>query len=235
MRNTSRSVSVIVPVYNEILLVEDSICAISKFMDENFQDYEIVVIESGSTDGSHDICDRLEDELPNLNVIHEDRKSGFGSALRLGYGKASKELIWLVVVDMPFPLETINKALPFFEEYDCVFSYRDQDDRGPIKRLRSYLYNLLVKIILKVKVRHINSAFRVFKREVLQSLPLISTGWTLDAEVLYEVTRRNIKYAEIPVSLQDRTVGTTTVTFWDPFKMLQELVRIVRIKKKVEK
>lgn len=235
MRNTPHSVSVIVPVYNEILLVEDSICAISKFMEENFQDYEIVVIESGSTDGSHDVCDRLEDELPNLNVIHEDRKSGFGSALRLGYGKASKSLIWLVVVDMPFPLETINKALPFFDEYDCVFSYRDQDDRGPIKRLRSYLYNLLVKIILKVKVRHINSAFRVFKREVLQSLPLISTGWTLDAEVLYEVTRRNIKYAEIPVSLQDRTVGTTTVTFWDPFKMLQELVRILRIKKKVEK
>ncbi len=233
MKTHSRSISVIVPVYNEVLLVEDSIRAISEFMDENFEDHEIVIIESGSMDGSHEICDRLAIALPNINVVHEDRKSGFGSALKLGYGLASKELVWLVVVDMPFPLETIHKALPLFDEYDCVFSYRDHDDRGPVKRLRSYLYNTLVKTILNVKVKHINSAFRVFKREIIQALPLISAGWTLDAEVLYEITRRNIKYAEIPVSLHDRTVGTTTLTFWDPFKMIYELVKIVGAKGKM--
>jgi glycosyltransferase involved in cell wall biosynthesis len=233
LKTSAYSVSVIVPIYNEVLLVEDSLRAISRFMEENFKDYEIVVIESGSTDGSSEICDRLSGLLPNINVIHEERKSGFGSALRLGYRTASKELIWLVVVDMPFPLDTINRALPLLNEYDCVFSYRDEDDRGPVKRLRSHLYNLLVKAILKVKVRHINSAFRVFKREAIQSLPLTSTGWTLDAEVLYEVTRRNIKYAEIPVSLRDRTMGTTTITFWDPFRMIYELIRIIRLKETV--
>ena len=233
MKTHSHSVSVLVPVYNEVLLVEDSIRAISKFMDENFEDYAIVIIESGSMDGSREICDRLAGTLTNISVVHEEKKSGFGSALKLGYGLASKELVWLVVVDMPFPLETILQALPLLDEHDCVFSYRDQDDRGPIKRLRSYLYNALVKMILNVKVKHINSAFRVFKRKIIQELPLISTGWTLDAEVLYEITRRNIKYAEIPVSLRDRTVGTTTVTFWDPFKMIYELVKIVGAKEKM--
>lgn len=219
-------------MYNEILLIENSICAISNFMEENFEDYEIVVIESGSTDGSSEICDRLLDLLPNIRVIHEGRKSGFGFALRIGYEMASKELVWLVVVDMPFPLETIKRAVPLFDEYDCVFSYRDQDDRGPVKQLRSYLYNLLVKAILNVKVKHVNSAFKVFKREIIQSLPLISTGWTLDAEVLYEVTRRNIKYAEIPVSLHDRTIGSTSIAFWDPFKMIYEISKIIRSKER---
>jgi len=232
LKTNSYSVSVIVPVYNEVLLVEDSISMISKFMDENFDDYEIVIIESGSMDGSREICDRLATTFQKINVVHEEKKSGFGSALKLGYALASKDLVWLVVVDMPFPLETILQALPLFEEHDCVFSYRDQDDRGPIKRLRSYLYNTFVKLILNVKVKHINSAFRVFKRKTIQELPLISTGWTLDAEVLYEITRRNIRYAEIPVSLRDRTVGTTTVTFWDPFKMIYELVKIVGAKEK---
>jgi glycosyltransferase involved in cell wall biosynthesis len=234
LKTHPHSVSVIVPVYNEVLLVEDSIRAISKFMDENFEDYEIVIIESGSMDGSREICDHLVGVLPNINVVHEEKKFGFGSALRLGYRLASKELVWLVVVDMPFPLETIHKALFLLDKYECVFSYRDQDDRGPVKRLRSYVYNVLVKMILKVKVRHINSAFRVFKREVIQALPLISDGWTLDAEVLYEITRRNIKYAEIPVSLRDRTAGTTAVTFLDPFKMIYELIRIVRAKERAE-
>lgn len=221
------------PVYNEVLLVEDSIRVISAFMSENFVDYEIIIIESGSTDGSYEICDRLAGSLPNIRVIHEEKKSGFGSALILGYGHATKDLIWLVVVDLPFPLEAIHAAMPLLDTNDCVFSYRDKDDRGPVKRLRSYLYNALVKMILKVKVKHINSAFRVFKREVIQGLPLISTGWTLDAEVLYEITRRNIRYAQIPVSLRDRTIGTTTVTFWDPFKMIFELIKIVGAKERI--
>lgn len=229
----THSISVIVPVYNEVFLIEDSIRAISKFMDENFEDYEIVIIESGSVDGSYEVCDRLIKLFANIRVFHEKKKSGFGSALKLGYQLAIKDLIWLVVVDLPFPLETIHRAMPLFDTYDCVFSYRDQDDRGFLKRLRSSAYNTLVKMILKVKVRHINSAFRIFKREVIQTLPLISDGWTLDAEVLYEITRRNIKYAEIPVSLRDRTIGTTTVTFWDPFKMIHELIRIVRAKENV--
>lgn len=74
--------------------------------------------------------------------------------------------------------------------------------------------------------------FKVFKREIIQSLPLISTGWTLDAEVLYEVTRRNIKYAEIPVSLHDRTIGSTSIAFWDPFKMIYEISKIIRSKER---
>ena len=229
----SRSVSVIVPVYNEALLVEPSIRAISSFMSGSFDDYEIIIVESGSTDGSYETCDRLVGPLPKIRVVHEGKKSGFGSALKIGYRLAEKDMVWLVVVDLPFPLETIHTALPLLDACDCVFSYRDRDDRGAGKRLRSFVYNSLVKMILKVKVRHINSAFRVFKREVLQTLPLISTGWTLDAEVLYEVTRRKIKYAEIPVVLQNRTVGSTTVTFLDPFKMIHELIKIVRAKKEM--
>lgn len=233
MNTNSYSISVIVPVYNEALLLEDSIRVVSAFMDENFIDYEIIIIESGSTDGSDEICDRLAISMPNIQVIHEEKKSGFGSALALGYSHAIKDLIWLVVVDLPFPLEAIHAAMPLLETHDCVFSYRDRDDRGLIKRLRSFIYNTLVKMILKVKVKHINSAFRIFKREVIQGIPLISTGWTLDAEVLYEITRRNIRYAQIPVSLQDRTIGKTTVTFWDPFKMIYELIKIVETKERM--
>lgn len=233
MTTPSRSISVIVPVYNEALLLEQSIQSVSSFIQAHFNDYEIIIIESGSVDGSYEICDRLMQTLPNMRIVHEGTKSGFGSALKLGYQMATKDLVWLVVVDLPFPLETILVALPFFDKCDCVFSYRGQDDRGILKRFRSYVYNLLVKMILRVNVKHINSAFRVYKRKMIQSLPLISTGWTLDAEVIYEVTRRKIKYVEIPVPLFDRTVGQTTVAFGDPFTMIVELIKIVWKKKEV--
>lgn len=227
----SYSITVIVPIYNEALLVESSVRTISEFMAKHFGDYEVILIESGSVDGSYEICDSLAGLLPKIRVVHEGKKSGFGSALKLGYRLATKDLVWLVVVDLPFPLESIHAAMPLFDANDCVFSYRNEDDREFLKRMRSSLYNILVKMILNVKVKHINSAFRVFKREVIQALPLISDGWTLDAEVLYEITRRNIKYAEIPVVLHDRTVGTTSVTIMDPFRMIYDLVRILKAKR----
>ena len=229
---TEYSVSVVVPVYNEIELLESSIGAIHSFLKRHFNDYEILIIESGSTDGSGEVCDRLAEEIPSVIVIHESRKSGFGSALRLGYAHARKDLVWLIVVDMPFPLETILTALPFFSKYDCVFSYRSADNRSFVKRLRSFIYNILAKTILGLKVRHVNSAFRVFKREVIQSLSLESSNWTLDAEVLYEITRHKLPYAEIPVELKERTQGKTSISASDPFSMLSGLFQIRRMKRR---
>ena len=222
------SLSVVVPIYNEIDLLRSSIRQISTFVDAHFTDYEILIIESGSTDGSNDACDELAAILPGMTVIHEGRRAGFGSALRLGYAHASKDLVWLVVVDLPFPLQTILKALPLFSEFDCVFSYRFEDNRNIAKRLRSFLYNSLAKTILGIKVKHVNSAFRVLRREIIQSLPLISTGWTIDAEVLYEIAIREIPFIEIPVELKDRTRGSTSVSFSDPFTMVAELLQIRR-------
>jgi len=226
------SISVIVPIYNEIALIERSLVHISSFMDAHFSNYEILIIESGSTDGSDEICNRLAETFPNITVIHEELRSGFGSALRIGYAQASNDLIWLIVVDLPFPLETILRALPFFANYDCVFSYRSEDNRNIVKRFRSFVYNFLAKTILGIKTKHVNSAFRVFRREVVQSLHLISTGWTLDAEVLYEVTRRNVHYAEIPVKLVDRMAGQTSISLTDPILMIGELINIRKQKTK---
>ena len=229
---TEYSISVIVPVYNENELLEPSIGQMSSFLQSHFRDYEIVIVESGSTDGSWETCDRLAANLPRVTVIHEGKKAGFGSALRIGYAHAKKDLVWLVVVDMPFPLETILMALPLFSKYDCVFSYRSSDNRDFGKQIRSYIYNALAKSILGLKVRHVNSAFRVFKREVIQSLPLESNNWTLDAEVLYEITRRKVPYTEIPVELTERLQGKTSISAFDPLLMLNGLFWIRRMKRR---
>src|SRR5262245_27532454 len=99
--NCYPSISVIVPVYNEIELVDVSVRAIDQFLSGQTLVYEIIVIESGSTDGSDIVCDELAETLPAVNVIHESQRNGLGSALRLGYAAATKDLVWLVTVDIP--------------------------------------------------------------------------------------------------------------------------------------
>lgn len=223
--NNTWSLTILIPVYNEIELLRSSLDLIVSFARAHFSRYEIILIESGSTDGSGEICDAIAKENPQIKVFHEGRRKGFGSALKLGYKASRNDLIWLVTVDLPFPLTSILDALPLLESNDGVLSYRSSDPRNGIRKVLSFGYNVLMKILLGIRVRHVNSAFRVFKREKIQSLELISDGWFLDAEVLCWAHKKNFKLAEIPVPLIHRTAGTSKVSSGAPWAMLREAVK----------
>lgn len=230
---TSYTLSVIIPVYNEKELLGDAVRLINTFVATHFHEYEILIIESGSTDGTGEVCDNLAKELPSVRVVHEGARNGFGSALKRGYKEAAKDWVWFVTADTPFPLESMLEAMKLFPTNDCVLSYRSEDTRKSLfRKIQSVVYNNLVKLSLGLRVKHVNSAFKVFKREVIQSLPLISNGWFIDAETLYWLTKRKVKYTEIPVPLIDRTGGHSTITLSTPLTLLKELRRFLKERKK---
>src|SRR5205814_2106976 len=84
-----RSFSVIVPVYNEAGLVAESLEQIDDFMTTWCPHYEILVVESGSTDGGAQLCDEVAERRPHVRVIHENVRTGYGSALQLAFRKAA--------------------------------------------------------------------------------------------------------------------------------------------------
>lgn len=229
-RDTSSeiSISVIVPIYNEIELCEKSLKEVHHFLTENFCVFEIIVVESGSNDGSAEKCDQLAAELSFLRVFHESTRNGMGAALQLGYGVAVNEFILLVTADMAFPLATLLEAMPLAADYDCILSYRATDDRGVARLVQSLAYALVVRTLLGLPMKSVNSAFKLMRREFVQSLPLISQGWFLDAEILYWIARKDVRYVEIPVALTDRTAGQSKVTIWDWLQTLRELVKFRR-------
>ncbi|MEI7989812.1 MAG: glycosyltransferase family 2 protein [Chloroflexota bacterium] len=228
---TECSISVIMPVFNEVLLLDPSIHTIDAFLSANFLDYEILIIESGSIDGSGEVSDRLADSLVHVRVIHEGKKGGYGSALKIGFKNAKKNLLWVVTADLPFALDHILTACPLFEKYDCVLSYRVDDNRDMSRKLRSMIYNFLAKIILGINVKHVNSAFKVFDRQMVLSLDIISNGWTIDGEIIREITLRGISYTEIPVAIIERSMGQSSITASDPLKMI---LNLIEVRKKTE-
>jgi len=207
----ANSFTVIVPVYNEADLVIPSLARIDGFMRSWSADYEILVIESGSTDGSGALCDEAARTSRNVRVIHEPTRAGYGSAIRLGFANATKTLAWIVTLDVPFPLESIITAAPLLDSHGCVLSYRSKDPRGIGRRIQSAIYNLLLHVLLGIRARHINSAFKVMRLSVVKEIPLRSAGWFIDAELLYRLQERGITCAEIGVPLVDRSAGASTV------------------------
>ena len=219
------SFSVIVPVYNEVALVNPSLARIDGFMSSWATDYEILVIESGSTDGSGALCDEAARASPNIRVIHEPTRAGYGSAIRLGFANATRTFAWIVTLDIPFPLESILTAAPLLDSHDCVLSYRSRDPRGIGRRFQSAIYNLLLHVLLGIRARHTNSAFKVMRVSVVQKLPLRSAGWFIDAELLYRLQERGLRCAEIGVPLVDRSAGASTVGLNTWLGVLREMVR----------
>jgi glycosyltransferase involved in cell wall biosynthesis len=221
------SISVIIPIFNEAKILETSVNAINKFLRENFRNYEVIIVESGSTDGSDKICDKIQRNNSNIFVIHEGGRNGFGSALQIGYKTARNDLLWLVTVDLPFSLEIIHKALPLLSEYDCILSYRCEDKRNVFRKFQSYVYNIVVKVFLGLKVRHVNSAFKVLKREIIQNINFVSNGWFFDAEVIYKLTKIGVPYTEIPVAVIDRRGGRGSVGPSSFINVIKELLFFV--------
>ncbi|OHD14650.1 MAG: hypothetical protein A2Y41_05945 [Spirochaetes bacterium GWB1_36_13] len=221
------SISIIIPVYNEYTLIDKSIEEYHTFLKENFIDYEIILIESGSTDGSYEKCDEIVKKYNKIKIVHEGAKKGFGSAVKEGYKNATKDLIVLTTLDFPFPLGAILKGISLIEKYDYVLSYRSKDPRKISRKIQSFIYNLIIKIFLRLRVKHVNSGFKMFRREYIQDLEIKSNGWFLDAEVLYLLKKKKLKFTQIPVELIDRTVGKSSVGTFAFLHILKEMFHLI--------
>jgi glycosyltransferase involved in cell wall biosynthesis len=218
------SVSTIIPVWNEAEAIATAVATTHEFLAAHFDDFEIVIVESGSSDGSVEVCDRLAAQRPRVAVIHEGVARGFGSALRLGYQSATKDLVWVVSADLPFPLDKLLAAVPLLADHDAVLSYRVEDERGLFRRGQSWVYNTLAKTLLGLTVTHVNSTFKVYRRPVIQGLALTSNGWLIDTEIVYRLERAGARLAELPVPLIDRKAGRSTIRPITPFLILRDLL-----------
>lgn len=220
------SLSMVLPLYNESEILERNLVLIDAFLAHHFEDYEIIIVESGSTDGSGKQCDLLAAQMPNVRVFHEGGRNGIGSATRIGIGLANKDLVWRNAIDLPSPLPAILDALPLFDKYDCVISYRSSDDRTSFRKVQSLVYNQIAKMLLGVNVRHVNAAFKVFRRRVIQQMPLSSNLSSIDAEMIYWIGKQGLSWVEIPVPITERTGGKSTVPMSEPFRVLGDLLRL---------
>lgn len=228
------SMSAIVPVYNEEDLIEGAVRKIHDFLSGVFDDWEIIIVESGSTDRTPEIVDSLAGDLHSTHVYHQQRREGMGSAVRLAYSKCTKELIWKIVPDLPFALENIHVAMPLFPTHDFVHSYRYPEASSVGRRIMSWGFNLLATLVMGVKLGCVNSSFNVFKRSVVQNVEFMSNGWFYQAEILAELGRANLVYTEIPVAVLPRTAGTSTVSVKTTFGILREMRKYLgrRLRKK---
>jgi len=207
-----RKISVVLPAYNE----EDNIERQVRSVDEvvramRFDDYEIVVVDDGSRDGTRAVCERISGEVPALRLLVHEVNLGYAAALRTGFTGARMPLVFYTDADNQFDVRELKNLLPGIDDYDIVCGFRIYRF-DPFSRLvLSWGYNLLVRILFGIRVRDVDCAFKLFRREVFDRISIESKKFFVDTEILAKAAREGMKMTEIGVRHYPRTAGESTV------------------------
>ena len=204
------SLSVFMPCFNEEGNVErvtrQAVEALSRFV----RDWEIILVDDGSADRTGAIADDLARRDGRIRVVHHGTNQGYGMALRSGFAAATRPWVFYTDGDGQFDMNELPALLERAGEADIVSGYRRQRQDRFIRRLNAACWGWLVQRVLRFRCRDVDSAFKLYKREMFARMDLRSTGALIDAEVLARATRLGYTILAVPVSHLPRRAGKQT-------------------------
>jgi glycosyltransferase involved in cell wall biosynthesis len=199
------------PMYNEKETVERMVYKALSTLETMVDDYEIVIVDDASYDGSEEIADELARQHPQVRVVRHPRNMGYGTALRTGLQNATKELVFYTDCDEPVDLRDIGRALALIgPDADLVIGYRIRRYDTVRRFAYSQVYNFLCRLLFGIRVRDVNFSFKLLKREILQDIYLDAGSVFIDGELLAEAIRRGRRIVEIPVQYFPRRSGKSS-------------------------
>jgi glycosyltransferase involved in cell wall biosynthesis len=220
MEPTFRSLTFMFPMWNEEEMIQRTVGAALETGDDlvesgDIGEYEILIIDDASTDATAKLADELAVIEPRIRVVHHTQNRKLGGSVRTGLTEACGDLVLYTDADMPFDLADLGKALRLMRVYDAdiVSAYRfDRTGEGAKRAVYSYVYNSMIKVILGLRIRDVNFAFKLVRRSILQHIALESEGSLIDVELLAKAQRRGFNIIQFGVDYFPRDRGTSTLS-----------------------
>ncbi|MEK7996601.1 MAG: glycosyltransferase family 2 protein [Planctomycetota bacterium] len=204
------SVSVFLPCYNEQGNVGRTVENALRVLEKLDADFEIIVVDDGSSDGTRRIADEIAGRDNRVKVVHHERNRGYGAALQSGFAAATKELVFYTDGDGQFDMNEMPPLLPLMEHWDIVSCYRLNRRDPLIRKINGWAWTKLVCLLFGLKIRDVDCAFKLYKREIFERIELSSTGALIDAEVLARAARKGYRITQKGVHHYPRTAGVQT-------------------------
>gem|GEM_PF-420925 len=201
------TLSVIFPAFNEEANIRQTVEAARMVLPKLAQTYEIVLVNDGSRDATTPICDELAAQYPEVRAIHHMVNRGYGAALKSGILNARYDYIFFTDSDGQFDLQELEHLLQFASEYDIVTGYRGKRQDPPHRLINAWGWKTLVRMILGVKVRDIDCAFKIFQRSVFDRVQIRSVGAMVNTEILAQANSFGMSIHEVKVSHYPRRAG----------------------------
>lgn len=175
---------------------------------------EVLIVNDGSTDRTPELADALAAEDHRVRVHHQPNR-GYGGALRAGFENSTGELISFSDGDLQFDLREMARLLERLDDsrrgpVDAVIGYRLRRRDPPHRIFIAKTYNAIVSATFGLRVRDIDCAMKVFRREVFDGLRLDADSPFLSAELLIKLKARGERLAQVGVTHYARAAGQNT-------------------------
>src|SRR5262245_9553873 len=198
-------ISVVVPLLNEEQSLEQLYHEVANALEPLDQEFEVVFVDDGSTDGSLAVLSRLHDELPNVVVVHLRRNFGKAAALQAGFLEAKGEFIVTIDADLQDDPAEIPKLLAKLDEgFDIVSGWKTRRNDPFARRLFSKIFNWSTGAISGVHLHDVNCGLKAYRAEVLQGMRIYGE---LHRFIPVLAAYRGYRIAEIPVNHRPRAHG----------------------------
>lgn len=204
------SLSIFFPCYNDKGTIATLVWEAKTVAEKLTDDFEIIVIDDGSTDGSRELLLELQKNLPDLKLVFHEKNRGYGGALRSGFKAASKDFVFYTDGDGQYDIRELpllwEKLTP---EIDIVNGYKIKR-HDPLHRvIVGYIYQWVIRLAFLLPIRDIDCDFRLIRRKVFGSIELTSNTGTITVELVKKIQNAGFRFAEAPVSHYFRMYGTS--------------------------
>ena len=225
-------ISVIIPMYNESKIIEQTAQKLSEYMDNNFDEYEIIFSDDGSSDGTVDIIKQMN--LPCVRVIGYEDNRGKGSAVRNGMINATGDVKIFTDADLAYGTEVIAGAYNQLinSDADVLIGSRNMYKDGYegytfIRRLMSKVYIRILCVVGNFRLSDSQCGIKAFKREAADDIfpRCCVDGFAFDFEVILWAQKLDKKIVEMPVKIINHRESSIK-PISDAFKMLADLKKI---------
>lgn len=229
----AESITVFFPAYNDAGTIASLVKNALDTLTGLTSDFEVLVVDDGSTDATPIILDELAATLPHFRVIHHQRNQGYGAALRTGFSNASKNLIFYTDGDGQYDVRELRTLCSLLTDgVDVVNGYKIKRADDFYRLIIGKLYNRIARFLFRLPISDVDCDFRLIRRQAMQTLDLTSTSGVICVELVRRLHGAGCIFVETPVHHYPRQYGHSQFftarrvarTAWDFFVLWLKLV-----------
>lgn len=222
-------ISIVIPIHNEEKILVENSKKISNYMESLKKEFEIILIENGSTDRTLAIAIESSKKDSRLKALSIPSKS-LGDALRTGILNATGEILIWYPIDMSISLDYIKESPEIIDSYDIVIGSKEHKDskveRSFSRKIYSVIYNSLVNLLFNLHISD-TQCVKTFRRDSIVPIAeeTTSRGIVFEVELLYRARRNKLRIREIPVMVRDLRKDSK-INFIDMKRAFMDLISL---------
>ena len=220
--------SVFFPAYNDSGTIASMVIRAVKAASELTPDFEVIVVNDGSSDGTAEIADELARTYPQVRVVHHAANRGYGGALQTGFRSAAKELIFYTDGDAQYdPAELAALWDRMGEDVDLVNGYKISRSDPFHRIVIGRVYHHIVSVLFGLRVRDVDCDFRLMRRRIFERINLEKTSGVICLEMMKKITDGGFRIVEVPVHHYHRAFGKSQ--FFNFRRIAKTAVDVLRL------